>query len=229
MSGGFVPWLGVPLQHGPWVAAGAAFAVTPGALWLLALLLERRLMGVRTGFVAVLLGDPLLAVAVGLGVWRIGVRRPAGAAGPWWALASAAGWLCFGLVQWRGELRAGFFTRQQAFAPTKVWHQLVVYPLLGYGLWTAGLGGLLAPGSRPGDVAGRVGIVACVGGWALVNLYDRHRPKLGHPPYDWRRLRPVPQPWPPSSLTLRAYRAERDQEEAAHRAEADREEGAVPH
>lgn len=208
MSGGCLPWLGVPLRHGPWAAAFAAFAVTPGALWLLALVLERRLMGPRTEFVAVLLGDPLLAVAVGLGVWRIGNGRPGGAAGPWWALASAVGWLGFGLVQWRGERRAGYFTREQAFAPTKVWHQLVVYPLLGYWLWAAGVGGLLAPGTGPGDVAGRVGIVACVAVWALVNVYDRRRPKLGHPPYDWRRLRPLPQPWPASSLTLRAYRAE---------------------
>ncbi|MBY8877094.1 hypothetical protein [Actinacidiphila acidipaludis] len=212
MSGGVLCWPAAPLRHGPWVAAAAAFGVTPAGLWLLALVLERRLMGPRTGFVAVLLGDPLLAAAVGLGVWRIGAGRPDGAAGPWPALVSAAGWLCFGLVQWRGELRKGFFTRRQAFAPTKVWHQLVVYPVLGSWLWTAGLGGLLAPGAGPGDVAARAGIVACVTGWALINVYDRRRPKLGHPPYDWRRLRPLPQPWPAASLTLRAYRAERGEE-----------------
>ena len=208
VSGGLLPWLAAPLRHGPWIAAAAAFAVTPGGLWLLALLLERHLMGLRTGFAAVLLGDPLLAVAVGLGVGRIGAGRPDGPAGPWWALVSAGAWLCFGLVQWWTELRTGFFTRRQAVAPTKVWHQLVVYPLFGYWLWTAGLGGLLAPGTGPGAVAARAGIVACVAGWALINGYDRRRPKLGHPPYDWRRLRPVPQPWPPNSLTLRAYRAD---------------------
>jgi hypothetical protein len=225
VSGGLVPELGVPLQHGPLLAACAAFAVTPGMLWLLALLLERRLMGPRTGFVAVLLGDPLLAAAVGLGVWRLGAGTPSGAAGPRWALASATGWLGFGLVQWRGELRAGYFTRQQALAPTKVWHQLVVYPVLGYWLWTAGLGGLLAPGAGPAGVLGRAGIVVCVGGWALINVYDRHRPKLGHPPYDWRRLRPFPRPWPASSLTLRAYRAAAGQPEEADRSS---EQGAVP-
>ncbi|MCX3059783.1 hypothetical protein [Streptomyces beihaiensis] len=215
VSDGYLPWLGVPLQHGPWVAALAAFAVTPGGLWVLALVLERRLMGFRTGFVAVLVGDPLLAVAVGVGVWRTGSvlpgagagggGGPGGPTGPWWGLAFGAGWLCFGAVQWWGELRGGFFTRRQAVAPTKIWHQLVVYPLLGYWLWTAGLGGLLAPGARPADVAGRVLIVGCVGGWLLINGYDRRRPKLGHPPYDWRRLRPVAPPWPPASVTLRAY------------------------
>jgi hypothetical protein len=205
VSGGFLPWLGVPLRHGPWAAALAVFAVTPGGLWLLALVLEHRLMGFRTGFVAVLLGDPLLSAAVARGVWRMGTAPPSGPAGPWWGLASGVGWLCFGLVQWWGELRAGFFTRQQAVAPTKIWHQLVVYPLLGYWLWTAGVSGLLTPGTRLSDVIGRVLIVACVGGWALINGYDRQRPKLGHPPYDWRRLRPLPQPWPAASRTLRAY------------------------
>ncbi|MET7571812.1 hypothetical protein ABZT04_25360 [Streptomyces sp. NPDC005492] len=217
MSGPYLPWLGVPLEHGPWVAALAALVVTPGGLWVLALVLERRLMGFRTGFVAVLLGDPLLAAAVALGVWRMGAASPSGPAGPWWGLASGGGWLIFGLVQWHGELRSGFFTRQQAVAPTKIWHQLVVYPLLGYWLWTAGVGGLLAPGARPLDVAGSVLIVVCVGGWALINRYDRLRPKLGHPPYDWRRLRPFPRPWPTSSLTLRSYLTDIDTEEHAGR------------
>lgn len=67
VSGRYIPWLWVPLQHGPWIAALAAAAVTPGGLWLLALPLEHRLMGFRTGFLAVLLGDPLLALAVALG------------------------------------------------------------------------------------------------------------------------------------------------------------------
>ncbi|MFF4500431.1 hypothetical protein [Streptomyces sp. NPDC001401] len=210
VSGFYLPWLGVPLEHGPWVAAAATFAVTPGALWVLALVLERRLMGVRSGFVAVLLGDPLLAAAVALGVARMHGRAPSGLAGPWFGLASLVVWLGFGLVQWCGELRAGFFTWEQAVAPTKIWHQLIVYPLLGYWLWTAGIGGLMAPGSGPADLSARVLIVVCVGCWVVSNGYDRSRPKLGHPPYDWRRLRPVRRPWTGASVTLRAY--QRDQQ-----------------
>lgn len=103
VSGRYPPWLGVPLQHGPWGAAFAVFAVTPGGLWLLALVLERRLMGLRTGSAAVLLGDPLLAVAVALGVWRMGAAAPGGPAGQWWGPAGGGVWLCFGLVQWWGE------------------------------------------------------------------------------------------------------------------------------
>ncbi|MFB6783016.1 hypothetical protein ACFCX0_38155 [Streptomyces sp. NPDC056352] len=68
----------MPLQHGPWIAALAAVAVTPGGLWLLAPLLEHRLMGFRTGFLAVLLGDPLLALAVALGMCRMGAAPRGG-------------------------------------------------------------------------------------------------------------------------------------------------------
>ncbi|MGI5138383.1 MULTISPECIES: hypothetical protein [unclassified Streptomyces] len=81
MSGSHLPWLGLPHQNGPWGAAFTVFAVPPGGLWLLALVLERRLMGFRTGFVAVLLGDPLLAVASGLGIWRMGIAPPTGRGG----------------------------------------------------------------------------------------------------------------------------------------------------
>ena len=54
--------------------------------------------------------------------------------------------LLFGLAQWRDELRKGYYTPAQAVAPTKIWHQVVVYPVLGYWLWTAVIGGLSAPG-----------------------------------------------------------------------------------
>ncbi|GAA2490285.1 hypothetical protein [Streptomyces longisporus] len=119
VTGQYLPWLGVPLEHGPWAAALEMPAVTPGGLWVLALMLERRLMGFRTGFVAALVGDPLLAVAVALGVWRMGTTPPAGPSGLWRGLASGVGWLVFGLVQWWAELRSGFFTRQQAVAPPR--------------------------------------------------------------------------------------------------------------
>ena len=36
------------------------------------------------------------------------------------------------------------------FPPTKIWHQLVVYPVLGYWVWTADMGGLVGPGARRG-------------------------------------------------------------------------------
>jgi hypothetical protein len=206
VSGIYLPVIGTALVHGPWVAAAASLAVTPGGLWILALVLERRRPGIRTGFVAVAVGDPLLALATAFGVQRMHGAPPTGAAGPWFGLASLICWSGYGLVQWATERRQGFFTREQAVAPSKIWHQLAVYPLLGYWLWTAAIGGLTAPGSRPADIVARIVIVGCIGVWAVGNVYDRRHPKLGHPPYDWRRLRPFDQPWPGTSTTLRAYR-----------------------
>ena len=204
MQHGGLRWLDAAHGHGPWVAAAASAAVTPGAMWVLALLLERRRMGLRDGFVAVLLGDPLLAVAIGLGVGQLRGAPPEGPGGSWPATVWLVGCLGFGLLQWRAELRRGFFTRAQALAPTKIWHQLVVYPVLGHWLWTAVLGGLAAPGTGPADLAARALMVLCVLAWLATNGYDRRHPKLGHPPYDWRRLRPYPRPWPATSTTLRA-------------------------
>ncbi|MCX4745714.1 hypothetical protein OG455_09295 [Kitasatospora sp. NBC_01287] len=204
----------VVLRHGPLVAGGAALAVTPGAVWGLGMLLERRRPRLREEYLAISLGDPLLALAVGLGVRQLHGAAPAGPAAPPCALAFAAGCLGFGLLQWRAELRAGYFSRAQALAPTKIWHQLVVYPALGGWLWSAVLGGLraavggTASGAAPGlaDRAGQVLPVLCVLGWAATHGYDRRHPKLGHPPYDWRRLRPHRRPWAATSTTLRAYR-----------------------
>jgi hypothetical protein len=33
-------------------------------------------------------------------------------------------------------------------------------------------------------------LLALIGVWAAANVYDRRHPKLGHPPFDWRQLRP---------------------------------------
>src|SRR6202000_2075663 len=106
-------------------------------------------------FAAVVYGDPLLAVAAGLGTWLAGPdppHRPAGASAG--VTAVALGFL-FGLAQWRDERRRVYYTPAQAVAPTKIWHQVVVYPVLGYWLWTAGIGGV--SGARGAARRGRVG------------------------------------------------------------------------
>jgi len=49
-------------------------------------------------------------------------------------------------------------------------------------------------------------LLALTGIWVATNVYDRRHPKLGHPPFDWRRLRPRPRPWAAESQTLLAAR-----------------------
>ena len=203
MSTGYLPVLGAALRHGPWIAGLCAFAVTPGALIVIARLLERRWLVPREQFAAVAYGDPLLAVATGLAVGLTGSRTPHGLTGPAAGVVAVTVTLLFGLAQWRDELRRGYYTRAQAVAPTKIWHQLVVYPVLGYWLWTAGIGGLSVTGGAAVWV-GKVLLLALLGVWAATNVYDRRHPKLGHPPFDWRRVRPWPRPWAAESQTLLA-------------------------
>jgi len=174
VSAGYLPVLGAALRHGPWIAGLCAFAVTPGALIVIARVLERRWLVPREQFAAVTYGDPLLAVAAGLAVWLTGSRTP-----------------------------HGYYPRAPAVAPTKIWHQLVVYPVLGYWLWTAGIGGLSVTGGAA-VWAGKALLLALLGVWAATNVYDRRHPKLGHPPFDWRRVRPWPRPWVAESQTLLA-------------------------
>src|SRR5512142_863523 len=57
-------------------------------------------------------------------VRRRGLRPAAG-------VAAVLLMLAFGLAQWRDELRRGYYTGAQAAAPTKIWHQVVVYPVMG--------------------------------------------------------------------------------------------------
>lgn len=206
MSTGYLPVLGGVLRHGPWIAGLCAFAVTPGLLIVIARVLERRWLVPREQFAAVTYGDPLLAAAIGLGVWLMGPRTPQGLTGPAAGAAVVVIMLLFGLAQWRDELRRRYYTRAQAAAPTKIWHQIVVYPVLGYWLWTAGIGGLSAAGGTAGAAgwAGKALLLALIGIWAATNVYDRRHPKLGHPPFDWRRGRPQPRPWAAESQTLQA-------------------------
>jgi hypothetical protein len=208
VNAGYLPVLGAALRHDPWIAAACAFALTPGSFALIAWLLERRWLVPGEQFTAITWGDPALAVAVGMGTWLSGPRLPRGPTGPVAGTMVLVGCLVFGLAQWRSEVQRGYFTRAQAVAPTKIWHQLVIYPVLGYWTWTSGVDGLL----RAAGIAGwamRVLFLALVGTWAAANIYDRRHPKLGHPPFDWRRRRPYPQPWPAESPTLQAGSRER--------------------
>jgi hypothetical protein len=202
------------LRHGPWIAALASIAVMPVGYALVALILERRILRPASEFVAVSCGDPLLAIAIGLGVWLLDSRTPAGIASPPVGIVNLVIWLGFGLWQWRDETRKGCYTRDQAVAPTKIWHQLVVYPILGYWTWVACAGGVLAPADGRAaaiEVVAKVGIAACIAAWLVTIFYDSRHPRLGHPPYDWRRLRPRAKPWLPQSTSLLSTASKTDQ------------------
>src|SRR5260370_6649886 len=136
------------LRHGPWIALFASLAVTPVGYALVALALERRILRPASEFVAVSCGDPLLAVAIALGVWLFDGRPPAGIASPAVGAVNLAIWLGFGLWQGRDETPKGFHTCDPAVAPTKIWAPVVVYPALRYWTWGGLVGRPPAPAAR---------------------------------------------------------------------------------
>jgi hypothetical protein len=192
-----------------------AAAITPGTHALLALALERRLLRPRSEFTALAIGDPLLCTACGLGV----ALAPSGVPATVSFLTSppalatwSVGWLLYGVTQWRSELRTGYYAPAQAFAPTKIWHQLAVYPAFSTFVLVPLVAGLAAPlGDQPlRRLTMKSLIGTLVAAWVVANVYDRRHPRLGHPPFDWRRLRPCSKPWLPESSTLRAWASPKD-------------------
>src|ERR1700730_4465364 len=84
---------------------------------------------------------------------------------------------------------------------------------MGCWVWVGGVGGVWGGGGGGGWGGGALlGVLG--GGWVggvvrpgiggAANVYDRRHPKLGHPPFDWRRVRPRPRPWAAESETLLA-------------------------
>src|SRR5260370_2424390 len=109
------------LRHGPWIALFASLAVTPVGYALVALVLERRIVRPASEFVAVSCGDPLLAVAIALGVWLLDGRPPAGLASPPGGMVNLSIWLGFVLWQWPGRPPPGRLTPPpHASSPTRL-------------------------------------------------------------------------------------------------------------
>ena len=178
-----LPVLGPALHWPPALLALTAVIIAPGIHLLLSPLLEARRVTWRDDYAAVLVGDPLLAVAIGVAA---NLSRPAGPHGfpASWAAGGAwiAGGWAFGLWQSRHELRTGRYSRAQTVGPTKLWHQFVVYPVLGYWVsateWSAfGVVGTAPTTSR---VIQAALIVAATGTWAVLAADAIRRPKIGH-------------------------------------------------
>lgn len=186
-----LPVLGAPLHWHPALFALTAIAVTPGVHLLASPLLEGRKVTWRDDYAAVLIGDPLLALAAGLGA---GLAQPGGPRG--WPASWIAGcaWLAggwtFGVWQSRHEFAAGRYTRGQILSPTKLWHQFVVYPLLGYWVTAAGLSGLAVAGT-PARRLGAAIIIACAITWAVLVWNAIRHAKRGHGTLDRAHLRKI--------------------------------------
>jgi hypothetical protein len=186
-----LPVLGAPLHWHPLLLTLTAFAVAPGVHLLASPLLEGRKVTWHDDYAAVLIGDPLLALAVGLGA---SMSQPSGPHG--WPASWVAGcaWLVggwtFGLWQSRHEFVTGRYTLGQILSPTKLWHQYVVYPVLGYWVTAADLSGLGAADTVARRLQAAV-VIAFTAIWAgLVWDAIRH-PKPGHGTLNRTRVRAI--------------------------------------
>jgi hypothetical protein len=197
-------FVAVPLRYGDAVTLVSSLVVASGVMLLLGLVLERRWLRPKDMPLAFTFGDPALALGIASGVLLIGRHQPCGAIGPASQLAVGAAWLIFGLWQWKAEVSARVYTRKQALSPTKIWHQVVIYPTIGTWSFVAIIGGLMNAGRNP--LAAAV-MAACLAIWTGTLVHDIRNPRLGHPPYDWAHLRPVRPPWGEDSSTLRSAAA----------------------
>jgi len=184
-----LPILGAPLHWHPALLALTAFAVSPGLHLLASPLLEGRKVTWHDDYPAVLIGDPLLALAAGLAA---SISQPGGPHG--WPASWIAGcaWLAggwaFGSWQSRHELATGRYTLGQILSPTKLWHQFIVYPVLGYWVTAAECSGLSAAGT-PAHRLQTAAIIACTATWAILAWNALRHPKPGHGTLNPARLR----------------------------------------
>jgi hypothetical protein len=190
-----------PLAQGSVVTWLACMLVACGIMIVLGLVLERRWLHPGQMPLAFWIGDPGLAIGAGLGVYLIGRQQPCGLTGPLGQTAIGAGWLLFGLWQWRAEVRAKLFTRAQALSPTKIWHQLIIYPTFGTWSTVAIIGGLTNAGR---NWPAATFMIVCFAVWVVTLIHTFRHPRLSHPPYDWRHLRPTHRPWGWDSDSLRS-------------------------
>jgi len=186
-----LPVLGAPLHWHPLLLALTVFAVAPGVHLLASPLLEGRKVTWHDDYAAVLIGDPLLALAVGLGASMSQPSGPHGWAASWVAGCAwlAGGWT-FGLWQSRHEFVTGRYTLGQILSPTKLWHQYVVYPLLGYWVTAADLSGLGAVDTTARRLQAAV-VIAFTATWAGLVWDAMRHPKPGHGTLDRTRVRAI--------------------------------------
>ncbi|GAA3528354.1 hypothetical protein AFL01nite_02440 [Aeromicrobium flavum] len=158
-----------------WALVSAA--VTPAAMVLITIVVERRPFVVSDQYAGFIIGDILLAIAVGVGASAPGSTRV-----PRWAFVGASFTaIAFGAWQMWNEVQAGVYSISEALSPSKLWHQFVVYPVLSMLL--------LSSTSRAWRHKGRTLVVlALVFGWMACLLWDQTHPKSPHCSYDWRSL-----------------------------------------
>ena len=177
-------------DEGAVTALFLSLAVSPLALFAVALIVERRRLKIKDQYAAFIYGDVALAVSVAAGAAAWGASTAADQAG-----IEVAQWffLVFGFITAAGqgihEVRSGTYTRSQALSPTKIWHQAAIIPLL-----TAAVGCALIVTCQQWNTAPWALLLAIAGVvvWLAMMGFDQKHPKEAHINFSWSRFSPDP-------------------------------------
>lgn len=148
--------------------------ITPFGLVFTTVVVERRDFVLADQYLSFLFGDACLALAVFFAAF-FGRDRP------WrWTLVVVPVALGIGVGTWQmhSELVTGAYSPAQAFSPGHLYHQFLVYPLLGIVIVRAAQ---LARGSARAMTL----MACCVLVWAALMVWDQSHPKSPHADFDW--------------------------------------------
>lgn len=184
-----LPILGNIVDHGFWFAFTVSLVASPGLMFLLAGTLERRMLWPKEQYYGFLYGDIALALSVG-STAALASSLPeistffTSRVWHWSAFLAA---VVLGLALWLNERSA--YSVPQLLSPTKIWHNVFLYGLLGY--WLLGLGIPVLYHKLASPWAWLMILGVCV--WLALNRYDSTRSgiRVAHIPFDWSHMRPM--------------------------------------
>lgn len=167
--------LAVPTN--PLVLAVGILAMTLGAHLFLSIIIERRRVSWATEYPAMTLGDPVLALGCGLAAAS---NPPSGwPAGAHAGLVILASGVVFGACQSHWEHQRGRYTLAQIWGPSKLWHQFVVYPIVGHWVIASMVSGIRFSG-EPSEIQLGVLAIACLLFWAATVIHAATSSRQGH-------------------------------------------------
>lgn len=170
-------------SEGPLAAFLLSLALSPLAMIALTIGIEHRPWRLKDQYAAFIYGDVALAftVAAGASAWATAtLQSRSDVSTSQWAMLVIG--LFTGVGQWAAEVHDGTYTRGQALSPTKIWHQIVILPLLTPAVGSSLL--VLVPQweTRPATfTVGCLGVVL----WVALFLHDQTHPKVAHADFSW--------------------------------------------
>jgi FtsH-binding integral membrane protein len=193
---GSLSWLAWFYDHGWLAAALITAAVSWGAMNIIALVFERRVLWPSEQYAAFYWGDLIGLSGAAAAITYMARWLPAGH--QWYHSVLWHGvvlWVSFvgGAIYW--VMEKPNYTHAQLFSPTKLYHNWVIYGLVGYWLISAGIPVLMYSGRSLirnqdlGAIAATLVLVGFLAFYGWTNVYDAsHKKPNAHVEFDWSKL-----------------------------------------